>query len=135
MNLSFTALITVGLALGVIAAKGKSSEPESVVLSAAKADVRPGEERFVLRLAGNLRCEIARSEAASNGVYTLRAGSECEHLLPGLSEVRFWQEHVDGSVVLGRNLADDLVSFAVADGVAYESFKPASALISLTAED
>jgi hypothetical protein len=65
----------------------------------------------------------------------MRAGPECDRLLPGLSAARFWQERDGGQIVIGRNLADDLISFAVGDGVAYESFRPASALISMTADD
>ena len=136
MNLLLTALVAAGLALGVIAAKGKSPETGSeTARPVLQTAVQGADERFVLRSADNLSCEIARGEATSSGVYALRADPECEGLLPGLSDVRFWQEGSDGSVVLGRNLADQLISFAVADGVAYESFRPTSALISLAAQD
>ena len=53
----------------------------------------------------------------------------------GASKVRFWQERDDAVVVFSRDGIDDLVTFAVADGVAYESFRPASALISVVAVD
>ena len=136
MNLLLTALVAAGLALGVIAAKGKSPETGSeTARPVLQTAVQGADERFVLRSADNLSCEIARGEATSSGVYALRADPECEGLLPGLSDVRFWQEGSDGSVVLGRNLADQLISFAVADGIAYESFRPTSALISLVAQD
>jgi hypothetical protein len=134
MNLSFTALVAIGLALSAIAATGKS--PDTAVLaSATRSDAREDGDRFRLRSMDNLSCEIVRGAVASDGVYSLRADPECDRLLLGLSRVRFWQERNGGVIVFGGNLADDLISFAVADGVAYESFRPASALISLTAHD
>jgi hypothetical protein len=136
MNLSLMALVASGLALGAIAASEKSPEPAArpELAHMVAADTRQDGERYRLRSMDNLSCQIIRGAAASDGVYTLRADAACDRLLPGLSRVRFWQEH-DGLIVLGGNLADDLISFAVADGVSYESFRPASALISLTADD
>ncbi len=136
MNLSFTVFVAAGLAFGVLFfAKGKPSETRlaSVLVPAAKADVRADSNRYLLRSAGNLSCKVIRG--GSEGAYTLRAGPDCERLLPGLSKVRFWQERDDGAIVFSRDGADELVAFAAADGAAYESFRPASALISLGAED
>jgi hypothetical protein len=137
MKLFFTALIATGLAFGAIAATGKSPETatDPVFTRVARANGGEGGERYHLRSVDNLSCEVARSAAAADGVYTMRAGSECDRLLPGLSAARFWRERDGGLIVLGRNLADDLISFAVADGIAYESVRPASALISMTAVD
>jgi hypothetical protein len=138
MNPSFTALVAVGLALSVAAvAKGKPPEAALAlaVLPTAKTEVRTDGNHYRLRSITNLACGLIRGAAADDGSYSLRADLDCERLLPGLSEVRFWQERDDGVIVFSRNGADDVITFAVADGVAYESFRPASALISLAADD
>ena len=136
MKLSFVVLIATGLAFGAIAATRKSPEMavDPILTSEVRADAGRNGERYQLRSMDDFSCEIVRGNAASDGVYPMRAGPECDRLLAGLSTARFWKER-DGLIVFGRNIADDLISFSVADGVAYESFRPASALISMTAAD
>lgn len=137
MNL-FPALVAVGLALGVaVVAKGKPPETTmaSMLVTTARAGTSAGTDRYLLRSAGDLACKVVRGAATGSGSYTLQANEDCERLLQGLSKVRFWQERDDGAIVFSRDGADDLVTFALADGVAYESFRPASALISLAAQD
>jgi hypothetical protein len=69
------------------------------------------------------------------GVAELDVEPGCDDVLPGLSRARHWQERDDGSVVISVDGGKAIVSFAVADGVAYESFAPRSPLISLIAEN
>jgi hypothetical protein len=136
MTLSFPAVVAAGLAFGAFfVAKGKPPETAlaSVLVPAAKADVRTQSNRYLLRSVDNLSCKVIRG--GTEGAYTLRADPDCERLLPGLSKVRFWRERDDGAIVFSREGADDLVAFGAADGVAYESFRPVSALISLAADD
>lgn len=134
----FPALVAVGLALGVAIAV-RDAPPEaakaSLLVAPAKADRAAAGNRFLLRSAGDLACEVVRGAATGRGSYALQPDADCERLLPGLSQVRFWQDRDDAVVVFSRDGTDDLVTFAVGDGVAYESFRPASALISLAAED
>lgn len=136
MNL-FPALVAVGLALGVaVVARGKLPETTmaSMLVPTAKAGARPAIDRYLLRTPGNLACTVVREKAIDGGAFTLRADLDCERLLPGLSQVRYWRER-DDVVVFSRDGTDDLLAFAVADGAGYESFRPASALISLAAAD
>lgn len=135
MNL-FPAVVAVGLAFGLaVVAKGKPSETAvaSMIAPAAKASVDT--ESYRLRSASDRACRLSRGAEAGDGTYAIRADADCERLLPGLSKVRFWQERDDGIVVFSRDGTDELVTFAEADGIAYESFRPASALISLAAQD
>jgi hypothetical protein len=134
----FPALLAVGLALGgAFLAKGKP--PETTAASMLGPVARTGQPssdgRYLLWSGDDLACAVVRGKAAGDGAYMLSADADCERLLPGLSKVRFWQERDDAVVVFSRDGIDDLVTFAVADGVAYESFRPASALISVVAAD
>lgn len=134
----FPALVAVGLALGIaIAVKGvpPDATTASLFVSSAKAERAVAGNRFLLRSAGDLACEVVRGAARGRGIYALKPAADCERLLPGLSQVRFWRERDDAVVVFSRDGTDDLVTFAVADGVAYESFLPSSALISLAVGD
>lgn len=134
----FPALVAVGLVLGVAVAV-TGAPPDTATASSLAAPAKAGGaaagNRFLLRSAGDLACEVVRGPATGSGGYALQPEAGCERLLPGLSEVRFWQERDDAVVVFSRDGTDGVVTFAVADGVAYESFRPASALISLAAKD
>ena len=135
MNL-FPAVVAVGLAFGVaVVAKGKPPETgvASMIAPAAKASVDT--ESYRLRSANDRACRLSRGAEAGAGTYAVRADPDCERLLPGLSKVRFWQERDDGIVDFSRDGTDELVTFAEADGIAYESFRPASVLISLATDD
>lgn len=132
----FPAVVAVGLAFGLaVVAKGKPPETAvaSIIAPAAKAGVDA--ESYRLRSAGDHACRLSRGAETVAGTYAIRADADCERLLPGLSNVRFWQERNDGIVVFSRDGTDELVTFAEADGIAYESFRPASVLISLAVED
>jgi hypothetical protein len=136
MNL-FPAVVAVGLAFGLaVVAKGKP--PETAVASMitpARAGTGADGDRYRLQSVSDRACRVSRGAETGAGTYAIRADADCERLLPGLSKVRFWQERDDGIVVFSRDGTDELVTFAEADGVAYESFRPASALISLATDD
>ena len=92
MNI-FPALVAAGLALGIaLVAKGEPPEGAvaSVLVPAARADV-PVDDRYLLRAAGDLACEVVRGNSTGDGAFTLQADENCDQLLPGLSQVRFWQ--------------------------------------------
>jgi hypothetical protein len=50
-----------------------------------------------------------------------------------MARAKFWQEEADGSVIFSENGIDPIVTFAVGDGVAFESIQPHVPLISLAA--
>src|SRR5262245_11214648 len=104
MKLSIAVLIATGLAFGAIAAARKSPETAAapILTPAVKADAGENGERYQLRSMDDLSCEVVRGRAASDGVYAMRAGPDCDRLLPGLSAARFWRERDGGLIVFGR---------------------------------
>ncbi len=77
MNL-FPALVAVGLALGVaVVAKGKPPETTmaSMLVTTAKAGTSAGNDRYLLRSAGDLACEVVRGAATGSGSYALQANA------------------------------------------------------------
>lgn len=76
-------------------------------------------------------CALSKGESVSPTRTRLSLGQNCDTLLPELAEARYWREAPDGSVAFtGRN-GRAIVTFAAADGLAYETFEPGSPLASL----
>lgn len=78
-------------------------------------------------------CAISRGAAISDGLSLLTVASTCRRLLPGIERAKFWQEKQDGTVAFSANGIDPIVTFSVADGDGYESYAPATPLLSLAA--
>ncbi|MCZ8543484.1 hypothetical protein OOJ09_04795 [Mesorhizobium qingshengii] len=78
-------------------------------------------------------CPVSRGAAISDGLSLLTVASTCRRLLPGIERARFWREKQDGTVAFSANGIDPIVTFAVADGDGYESYAPATPLLSLAA--
>ncbi|WP_274627711.1 hypothetical protein [Arvimicrobium flavum] len=76
-------------------------------------------------------CNVAKSRG-HGGVAVLEPEPGCEQVLPGVTRAAVWRERSDGSVEFEARDGEALVAFSVADGVAYESFAPREALITLT---
>jgi len=99
----------------------------------AAPDPTNGSVRY--RLVGeNASCTIHRGPMLGGGLNDLVIPGECNELMPGLSALRFWKEGSDGSVTFSSNGSDSPVLFAVADGVAYESYKPSRPLLAIIEE-
>lgn len=125
------ALLTSGAALATRPDVETSAtrEPESPAAEAPAG----GPERY--RLVGEgTACTIYRGPLLGDGLNDLVIPAECNELMPGLSALRFWKEGSDGSVTFSSNGSDAPVLFAVADGVAYESYKPSRPLLSIVEE-
>ena len=105
-----------------------SRAPENV-------DVVASADTFQLRSTGAPgSCAVTRGDQLSNGKADLRVDPSCAAVLPGVEKAKFWVEKDDGSVAFTENGIDPIVTFAVADGVAYESLAPAQPVVSLDAE-
>ena len=105
----------------------------SIARPAAPAAHEAGES-FVIRSAlSDASCVVAKGEELSPGYAKIRVTSACEQLLPGLASARFWREREDGSVALSA-AGDPIVEFAAGDGVDYESYAPASAMLTIKAQ-
>ena len=93
----------------------------------------PGTYRLVAN-GGDTACMVKRGAHLSEGLSELVVGVGCRAVLPGIEQARFWRERKDGTVGFSVNGADPLVSFAVGDGVDYESYAPALPLLTMVAE-
>jgi hypothetical protein len=138
MKIFVPTVIAAAFTVGFIAVKAE--RPPSISASFAASLPLPGRaegtaERYRLQAPGDLSCFVAKGALARDGGHTLLAEPKCERLLPGLAQARHWLERQDGSITFSRDGQDELVTFAAGDGVAYESYQPASALIALIAED
>ena len=82
--------------------------------------------------------ELGYDEAGMNKGRELRAkldlAEECVTLLPRLAEARYWHEDGAGEVTFVAADGQPIVEFFAADGVAYESLRPLSPLVALTAK-
>jgi len=80
-------------------------------------------------------CVVSRGADISVGhsgtVARLVVAPECGRVLPGMDKAAFWMDREDGTVAFSADGRHDIVSFAVADGDGYESFRPRLPLIAL----
>lgn len=79
-------------------------------------------------------CDVTRGDQLTGGRSRLSVDPSCAALLPGVEKAKFWVDKDDGSVAFTANGIDPIVTFAIADGVAYELLQPAQPVISLDAE-
>ena len=87
---------------------------------------------YELRTPGSAEtCVIARGADRGAGLAGVTPDANCARLLPRLGEAAFWEERQDGSIALSGEDRDPIVTFAVADGVGYESYWPQVPLLSL----
>jgi hypothetical protein len=135
MNLAASTVMIAGLlaAAGVLSygPAGDRQAQAATVMRQAEAEG----EAFRLRTSGGASCAVTRGGVVSQDRAELRVEPACATLLPGMERAKFWHENDDGAVVFVENDGDPIVSFSVADGVAYESFQPSTPLLSLDAAD
>ncbi|QND58184.1 hypothetical protein [Mesorhizobium huakuii] len=79
-------------------------------------------------------CAVSRGAEISDGLSLLTVAPTCRRLLPGIERAKFWREQNDGTVAFSANGVDPIVTFAVADGDGYESYAPATPLLSLAGD-
>ena len=79
-------------------------------------------------------CAVSRGAEISDGLSLLTVASACRRLLPGIERAKFWREQNDGTVAFSADGVDPIVTFSVADGDGYESYAPATPLLSLASD-
>lgn len=128
MNYLFPALaITATFVAGNAALGPKPAAVAAIPVSQA----RSGGE--VYRVSSGMRsCTLTKAAPSAEGTSTLQADRHCDEVLPGLAGANIWLENADGSVTIGAETAPQLVTLGVADGAAYETFRPADPPITLT---
>lgn len=79
-------------------------------------------------------CAVTRGAPVSEGLSRLTVAPNCNRLLPGIEQAKFWREQDDGTVAFSADGIDPIVTFAVADGDGYESYAPTTPLLSLAGD-
>lgn len=101
----------------------------------AQARTAPSEQ-FRLQATGSEQsCAVVRGREIGPGLAELDMGKNCDAVFPGVGKARFWQDRADGSVVFTQTGADAIVTFAAADGIAYESYLPALPVATMASMD
>ncbi len=103
------------------------SETGSIATSSPAAP-----ELFRVLLSGvDVGCTLAHSAGSEA---PLEVGKGCAHSLPALADAKRWRQEPDGSVALADGGGHALLRLAVADGADWESYEPATPIVSLIAE-
>ena len=128
------------VAVGLLAGAGLLGENLDASLPSAEAAViatqTPERETYHLRRGGgSASCIVARGADLSEGLSELRVEPSCEAVMPGMATVKYWRETDDETVAFSVDGIDALVTFALADGAAYETFAPGTPLLSLAVSD
>lgn len=79
-------------------------------------------------------CMVVKGQELSPGYANLKINPGCDEVYQGLSAAKFWRERADGSVAFMDAENAPVAEFSFGDGVDYESYQPASAMLSLWAE-
>ena len=130
--------LLAALAAGLLAGAGlvgESSDASQPLAGAAISGDTPEWGYHLRRGGGSFSCIVKRGAGLSEDLWELRVEPACEEVMPGLAEVRYWRRTDDQTVVFSRDGDDALVTFAPADGVAYETFAPDAPLLSLAITD
>src|SRR5688572_7205745 len=125
------ALLTSGAAFATRPDADTLVVNEPIAASATEPADGPGRYRLV---GEDASCTIHRGPLLGDGLNDLVIPAECNELMPGLSAMRFWKDEGDGAVAFSSNGWDAPVRFSVADGAAYESYKPSRPLLSIIEE-
>lgn len=129
-------LIATVAAVGFIgAAAAVTSEPEggrSAALATKSLLSAPSRYR-VVAIGQESTCAVTKGEVLSAQTTELHVETACSTVMPGLEQARYWREGRDGSVTFAKADGGTVLEFSVADGVAYETFRPHAPLVSLVA--
>jgi len=133
--------ITIGTAAAVLAITGTTvalgvlRDGRDVSVPPVPSDQAASVETYKLRSTqAAVTCDVTRGDQLTGGRSRLSVDPSCAALFPGLEKARYWVDKDDGSVAFTANGVDSIVTFGIADGVAYESLQPAQPVISLDDE-
>lgn len=130
---ALTLLMSAGIAAGAFAVFGQVQEkPTSIV---PKTTLEYPSTVYRIETAESAdSCHIEKGAVVADGKSFLHVDDDCKSIYPGISDAKFWVEDEDGAVSFTENGVDPIVTFSVADGAAYESFKPHAPMLSLMVE-
>jgi len=109
--------------------------PESETDAAQQAMKAKAQNRYELSVSGQQgNCTVVKRSGGKAERAELQLTPECVKMMPGLADARYWQEGGAGEISFVAADGSSVVEFFAADGVAYESLKPASPILALKAE-
>jgi hypothetical protein len=131
---ALTLLLSAGIAAGAFAVFGpeQAEQPKRIVPSTALE--YPSTVYRIETAESADSCRIEKGAVVAEGKSFLHVDDDCKSIYPGISDAKFWVEDEDGAVSFTENGVDPIVTFSVADGAAYESFKPHAPMLSLMVE-
>lgn len=126
MKTVFLVIAAAALFGGIQLFHGRSGE-------SAADEIAPANSFRLVANGSEGNCAVTRGAGVSDGLSLLTVAANCRRLLPGIERAKFWREKQDGTVAFSANGVDPIVTFSVADGDGYESYAPATPLLSLAA--
>jgi len=125
-----TGILLAGLVGAAPLVLSAAEDDSAAAIVAAKGEVT----QYRLSVAGHREsCVISPGNQTSEG-HTVRMNGNCSSAVPALKKVRYWRKDGAGDLVLAADSGEVVAKFFAADGVAYESLKPMSPMMALTAE-
>jgi hypothetical protein len=122
------------LAAGLLATVAMVTASHGGRAPAPDSDGAMAGQTYRLQFSGGAHsCLVERDELDMRGDAGVSVKTGCEEMDPRLADARFWSEGADGTVIFTASDGAVLIEFAVADGVAYQSFQPGTPLASLIA--
>lgn len=80
-------------------------------------------------------CVVAKGPEIESGLSEIAISGDCGTFGGDMSAAKYWRENKDGSIVFMGVDQPVILEFALSDGMAYESFRPGSPLVSLVVEE
>jgi hypothetical protein len=98
------------------------------------ASIRTGDQDYtVSNMENGAACLITRGQHTGGHSRTIKPGSDCEAVWPGLAEARNWTQNDDNTVVLSDASGAAILTLGLGDGVDFEAVEPANAVLAFNA--
>lgn len=134
MKLAISALAALGV-LGAVSFVMPERTGEATTSSRPAQESKEALLSYQLRISGREgSCTVVKQGPTGAVRAKLDLEQDCITMMPRLAEARYWQEAATGEVIFAAADGRPIVEFFAADGVAYESLRPVSPLIALTAQ-
>ncbi|KFB09079.1 hypothetical protein [Nitratireductor basaltis] len=131
MKLLVTGLLLAGLVGAAPLVLSAAEDDGAAAIVAAKSEVA----QFRLSVAGHDETCTISSGKPTDVDNAVLVNGDCSSAVPALRKVRYWRKDGTGDLVLAADSGEVVAKFFAADGVAYESLKPVSPMMVLTAEN
>ena len=130
MKILMTGILLAGLVGAAPLVLSAAEDDSAADIVAAKGEVT----QYRLSVSGHDEtCTISAGNPTQDS-HAVSMNGNCSSAVPALKKVRYWRKDGAGDLVLAADSGEVVAKFFAADGVAYESLKPMSPMMALTAE-